>query len=200
MALLYKLTFSALLFVIAISPLSSAAETFSSKGKVQLRFDAGFTVFSKRLHEDLFGPIPSYESAELGQALGIAMHKQTSVSASGLARSIGTKLEVQNVADHMLTSVRAIDYQLQINEEWTVNAFLGAGRYEFRSPAYGYLAGFGAYYRPAMLTNIGFAIEGQYYDKLARDKIHPDDPPIIGSASDSFFDIRVISATVNFYF
>jgi hypothetical protein len=200
LALVFSLLSSDLLANSNSSSFESSSSQVLELDVIEWRFDAGVSLISKRLLEDLQGDMPSYGGGEGGYNLGLSAHKQVKFGDATYQKFIGTKLDIQRVDDHLLTSVRAVDFRQQVAEKWFVNAFIGAARYEFRSPAYGYLAGFGAYFKPPEWQQIGFAIEAQYYDKLARDKIHPDDPPQVGSASDSFFDMRVISATVNFYF
>lgn len=180
-----KYTF--LLFIVFIfTPLTYA------KNAPQIRLDAGISLHQIRNHEFLEQDIAPFGSNEFGQYIGIAFHKQIKP-----AHHIGVKIDQQNLGGYRFNSVRAIDYMYQVNDDIKVNGFIGAARYMFRTPAYGYTLGFGGYYRPHNWGQWGVSLEAQYHDKLARDKLHPDDPNV---NSDSFIDIRAIAVGVNYFF
>ncbi len=185
----------------ATSDESRATTEHSLKSTITWRFDAGLSVVSKRLHEDLFGDMPSFESPELGTFFGFAVDKKLTNNQQANSAYIGTKIEFHQIDGNILTTVRALDYKQHINEEWLWGAFVGGARYDFRSPAYGYTFGGGLFYRPeSFVGNWGAAIELQYLDKLARDKIHPDDPSVALTGPDSFADMQIIAFSVNYYF
>lgn len=157
-----------------------------------IRLDAGFTYHAIRLHEDILGDIPSYDDFTLGEYLGLSITKPIANQ-----HFLGTRVDYQRIEGHTLNAFRAIDYYYQWSNNTKVNAFIGAARYDFRTPAYGYTIGFGAYYRKPSWKNLGVSVELQYMDKLARDKLHPDDPDY---AWDSFIDVRAITFGMNYYF
>ncbi|MBU2916944.1 hypothetical protein KO505_03075 [Psychrosphaera sp. F3M07] len=184
-----------ILIIIHLVAFLFTANSFSADS-YQLRLDAGANIFFGRLYEAINEPIPEYESAKLGQYLAIAVHKPISDTSS-----IGTRLDIQNFNDHVLLSVRAIDYQYSLSKSFTTNIFLGAARYQFRTPAYGYSAGIGMLYQPNEWGNWGLQTEFQYFDMLARDKLTAEDPTGAEyNGLDSFTYFQAISIGVNYYF
>ena len=159
------------------------------------RLNAGVNYFSLRHHEKINDPIPSFGDFEAGSVLGLAVEQKLNNTSAW-----GSKLEFQRLDDSLLTSFRALDYKYRLNQDWRFGAFIGAANYDFRTAAFGYTAGIGAFYRPANWHNWGISIEGQYVDKLARDKLHPDDVRGENVGPDSFIDIRGVVFSITYEF
>ena len=85
---------------------------------------------------------------------------------------------LDNLRGHNLYAVRAIDYRLRMGSRVALTGFAGFARYELRSPAHGYYAGFGAQLRnlrPGWDVNL----EARYFDRIVRIKTFADEPTIV---------------------
>ena len=163
---------------------------------INFRFDAGFSLLTTKVIEDFLAEPPEYDGVEVSPLIGFAINKRT-----GDRSSVGVKVEFQQVDGSRLTSFRAIDYRYFYSEQWQLGAFIGASKYEFRSPAYGYNVGFGAFYQPTNWKNLSVGAEVQFMDKLARDKIHPDDVPAAPETGpDTFTNMAGIALTMSYHF
>jgi len=160
------------------------------------RFDVGLGLFQKKVLEDHSGPSVDFDDVAVSPLIGFALNKQ--VNEYSL---IGAKIELQKIDGSLLTSFRALDYRYIIDESWQLGAFVGASRYDFRTPAYGYNLGFGAFYKPQSWQRWSFGAELQLMDKLARDKIHPDDGPYTRSTGpDTFTHMVGLAVTMSYHF
>ena len=159
------------------------------------RLDTGLNIYSLRHHEYINDPIPSFGDFEAAPVFGLAVEQ-----AIDHDQTWGTKLEFQFIEYNMLTTIRALDYKFRLSDDWRIGGFIGAAHYDFRTPSFGYTAGVGVFYRPASWGNFGLGLEGQYVDKLARDKFHDDDPKGENVGPDSFIDIRGIALTLTYEF
>ncbi|MUH71330.1 hypothetical protein [Psychrosphaera haliotis] len=160
------------------------------------RFDIGLGLFQKKVLVDHSGPSVDFDDAEVSPLIGFALNKR--VSDHSL---VGAKIEIQKIDGNLLTSFRALDYRYIIDESWQVGAFIGASRYDFRTPAYGYNLGFGTFYKPQSWKRWSFGAELQLMDKLARDKIHPDDAPYTQSTGpDTFTHMVGLAVTMSYHF
>ncbi|NVK23385.1 MAG: hypothetical protein HWE10_00520 [Gammaproteobacteria bacterium] len=177
--------------VILFFLLLTAASNIKAQ-ELDVRLDVGLSYHAVRYYENILESIPPYNTAEVGQYIGIAVNQALSEK-----HRMGSRIDAQYLDGNLLNSFRALDYYYQAFDEITYNGFIGAARYDFRTPAYGYTAGVGLYYRPRDWQSFGASIEIQYMDKLARDKLHPDDPDY---EWDSFIDIRAITFGINYYF
>jgi hypothetical protein len=107
------------------------------------------------------------------------------------------KIEVQEAVGHTLLGVRAIDVGYRFTPKFTFNGFLGAARYDLTTAAYGFRLGIGGRYHFSDSWSVGseFALN----DKLARDKVLPEETPGVGSP-DIFYDIFQLSVFVKYRF
>lgn len=160
------------------------------------RIDLGASLLKLKVIDDFSAPPPEYGDTELSPLVGLSLMKRT-----GERSIIGTKVELQYIDGTMLTAFRAIDYRYILGNRWQLGAFIGAAKYDFRSPAYGYTTGFGAFYRPKDWKEWSIGMEVQFMDKLARDKIHPDDKPSTpATGPDTFTNMAGVSLTFSRYF
>jgi hypothetical protein len=109
----------------------------------------------------------------------------------------GVKIEAQDVVGHSLLGVRAIDVGYRFTPKFTFNGFLGASRYDLTTAAYGYRLGIGGQYRLSNSWAVGS--EFVFNDKLARDKVLPEENPGVGSP-DIFYDIFQLSLFIKYRF
>mgnify|MGYP005992037397 CR=1 FL=1 len=160
------------------------------------RIDVGISVLKTKVLEDHSNAPDSYGDATTSPLIGFALNKRV-----GEQSLLGTKIEFQRIDGSLLTAFRAIDYRYIIDGQWQVGAYIGAARYDFRSPAYGYTLGFGAFYQPTNWQNWSLGTEVQFMDKMARDKIHPDDVPgTAATGPDTFTNMAGLSFTLSYHF
>lgn len=100
---------------------------------------------------------------------------------------LGVRAEFDQIDDELLLSVRALDYRYRFRSPLAVSAFAGAARYNLATPAYGYYYGVGAQWRD-ILPRFDLNLDVRYADKVARDKLLPDDPGT-DPRPDSFYDV-----------
>jgi opacity protein-like surface antigen len=181
------------LLIIFLIFLCFSTEAFSDD-LYKLRLDLGVDRYISRVNEVITEELPDYSSVKTSQYVGIAIQKKVS-----LLSSIGSRIDIQKFNDHTLLSVRAIDYQLTLSESFKANIYLGAARYQFRTPAYGYTGGIGLLYHPSSWRNWGLQLEARYFDALARDKL-TDEDPVKSITNDSFYTFQSLSFGVNYYF
>jgi len=157
------------------------------------------------------GTVDAYLSrAEDFDADGNPIWRHTSYSAEphvgiGLRRKVtdvadlGARLEWDRIGGYDMLSIRALDYRRRFRELFAVTAFLGASRYDLATAAYGYYIGFGAQFRN-LLSHFDLSLDYRYYDKIARDKLLPSDPPPIATNNDMFFDVDGFAAYLSYRF
>ena len=175
---------------------NSHAIDLSKVNTINGRIDFGFSVLKTKVLEDHSNAPDSYGDATTSPLVGFALNKRV-----GEQSLLGTKIEFQRVDGSLLTAFRAIDYRYIIDGQWQVGAYIGAARYDFRSPAYGYTLGFGAFYQPTHWQNWSLGTEVQFMDKMARDKIHPDDIPANAETGpDTFTNMAGLSFTLSYHF
>ncbi len=88
---------------------------------------------------------------------------------------LGVRLELDQIADRSLISVRALDYRFRLNRKLAVGAFLGVGRYDLTLDGHGYYFGAGLQYRD-VLPGWDVGLDYRRYDKLNRDRGLASDP------------------------
>lgn len=114
----------------------------------------------------------------------------------GSRHDLGVRLELDEVADRTLVSVRALDYRFRLNRKLAVGAFFGVGRYDLTLDAHGYYMGGGVQYRD-LLPGWDIGLDYRYYDKLDRDKGLPSDPESNPGLPRRYVDIHGISFYVS---
>ena len=134
-----------------------------------------------------------FSSGEVGYhlAIGAYRHKDDSPWVYGV------KIEAQDAVGHSLLALRAIDVGYRFTPNFLFNGFLGASRYDLTSAAYGYRMGIGGQYRLSNSWSVGS--EFVFSDKVARDKVLPEEDPGVGSP-DIFYNIFQLSVFVKYRF
>jgi hypothetical protein len=117
--------------------------------------------------------------------LGVGARRRVSDRAD-----IGFRLELDSIDSATLLTVRAFDYRRHISEKFFVNVFLGAGRLDLATPAWGWYAGFGVQWAE-LVADWDLSLDFRLGDKLARDNLLPSDPQ--GGSPDNFHDVTSIS-------
>jgi hypothetical protein len=134
-----------------------------------------------------------FTSAEAGYHFAIGAYRNRDES----PWVYGVKFEAQDVVGKSLLAVRAIDVGYRFTQKFTFNGFIGASRYDLTTAAYGYRLGIGGRYRLSNHWTAG--AEAVFNDKLARDKILPEENPGDGSP-DIFYDIFQLGIFVSYRF
>ena len=183
--------------LMTLNPKSYATESNDwNLSSTNWHLDIGGSFLKIKVIDDFSAPPPEYGVGKLSPLLGVGVMKK--INNTSL---VGTKIEFQRVEGSLLTTFRAIDYRYIVNQNWQLGAHLGAARYNFRSPAYGYTTGFGAFFRQNKWRDWHIGLEVQFMDKLARDKIHPDDKPATAATGpDTFTNMAGIALTYSRYF
>jgi hypothetical protein len=182
--------------IVATSAHSNEFNTSDMNTSYQMRLDVGTNIYISRLYEATEEAPPPYNSEKLSQYIGLSIQKSVSTSSS-----IGSRIDIQDFDSYTMLSVRAIDYQKSLSQSFTVNAFIGAGRYQFRTPAYGYSAGAGLLYKPENWKHWGIQLEARYFDWASRDKLTDADPTGgIYGFSDTSASFQMLSVGINYYF
>jgi capsule assembly protein Wzi len=100
---------------------------------------------------------------------------------------LGARLEIDDVNDHMLLSVRAIDYRYRFANPLALSVFVGASRYDLATPAYGLYFGAGLQWRD-VAPGWDVGVDVRTAKKVARDHLLPDDPSS-ALRPDSFYTV-----------
>lgn len=133
--------------------------------------------------------------SESGVHLGIGARRK--VTDHG---DLGVRLELDRIAGRNLLSVRALDYRYRFGRHFAISGFLGAGRYDLATPAYGYYGGIGVQWRD-LLPRFDLNLDGRYYDKVARDKLLASDRNSPGQPhNDEFFDVDGVALYASYRF
>ncbi|MGC3982709.1 MAG: capsule assembly Wzi family protein [Steroidobacteraceae bacterium] len=89
---------------------------------------------------------------------------------------LGFRLELDKVAGRELLSVRALDYRYRLTKHLAASGFIGAGRYDFGAPAFGWYLGAGTQWMNVIPKwDVGF--DWRHYDKLTRNRVLSTDYP-----------------------
>jgi hypothetical protein len=105
---------------------------------------------------------------------------------------IGVRLEVDNIDDRSLISIRAVDYRFRMSPKIALGAFLGVGRYDLTLDAHGYYMGGGVQYRD-VIPGWDLSLDYRYHDKLNRDKGLAGDPVSNPGLPRRYVDVHGVS-------
>lgn len=130
-------------------------------------------------------------------SMEVAPHVAIGARRAVSARSdLGVRAELDRIDDELLLAVRALDYRYRFRNPFALTAFVGAARYDLATPAYGYYIGAGVQWRE-ILRHFDVNLDLRYADKVARDKLLPDDPGT-DPRPDSFYDISGATLSVSY--
>ena len=132
-------------------------------------------------------------SAEVAPHMGIGARRAVSDRSD-----LGVRLELDRIDDELLLAVRAVDYRYRFKNPLALGVFLGAARYDLSTPAYGYYMGAGMQWRD-MLPGFDLGLDVRYMDKIARDKLLPDDPSR-DPRPDEFYDVTGATLSISYKF
>jgi hypothetical protein len=108
-------------------------------------------------------------------------------------------VEIDDVQDHSLIGVRALDYRYRFNNPLALSFFIGAARYALATPAYGVYLGAGAQWRN-VIRGWDLGVDVRYADNIQRDHLLPSDPPDVGARNDSFYNVLSTTLSISRHF
>jgi len=104
---------------------------------------------------------------------------------------LGARVELDQIDDHLLIGLRALDYRHRFDSPFTFSLFGGVARYNLATPATSIYAGMGGGWRN-ILPKWDLDLDLRYAQNVARDHVLESDPQ--GLRPDSFYKIE--SATL----
>jgi hypothetical protein len=125
---------------------------------------------SKTLKLLEIGIPPEPSARTTGAHIGVGARR--SVSKRG---DIGMQVELDDVDENWLLSLRAIDYRYRIMDKVALGGFAGFARYDYGLATNGYYWGLGLQLRD-ILPKWDIGVDMRHYEKLNRDKTLPTDP------------------------
>lgn len=88
---------------------------------------------------------------------------------------IGFRIELDDIDEDYLLSLRAIDYRYRLGRKIALSGFFGVARYDYGLATNGYYWGAGIQLRD-VLPKWDVGVDVRHYEKLNRDKALPTDP------------------------
>jgi hypothetical protein len=147
----------------------------------ELFVDAG--VNANEVHIDLEPGIPK-TTTRLGFGPHFGLGARRAVSDSN---DLGVRLELDQIDDHSLIGVRAVDYRHRFNDAFALSLFAGVNRYDLATPAYSIYYGLGAQWRN-ILPKWDLGLDFRHAENIARDHVLASDPQ--GVRPESFYKIE----------
>jgi hypothetical protein len=168
----------------------SSYEEDTDGSSTEVFVDAGAASLEARLILRSDAPTTKTDR-ETNAHVGIGARRQVSRRSD-----LGARLEIDQVNDYRLYSVRALDYRFRFTKRFAATAFFGAGRYDIGLPAHGYYWGAGLQWMD-VFPNWDLSVDGRHHEKLGRDKMLPNDPPSTPDRTRMFFDVNSVSLYVS---
>lgn len=110
---------------------------------------------------------------------------------------LAVRIELDSINSQNFLAVRAFDYRYHLSDRFALNAFFGAARLDFATPAYGYYLGGGIQWKE-ITTNLDLNMDLRFGDRVARDNLLPSDPQ--GGSPDNFHDVTSLSLYLSYRF
>ena len=171
------------------SDTDSASDT-DSTSDVDYFIDAGSSISKVRVNLADGNAADTYiTNTRFAPHIGLGARR--AISENG---ALGARIEFDQIEDHLLIAVRALDYRHNYGRHFAMTAFAGAARYDLATPAFGYYGGIGAQWRN-LTRKLDLNLDVRYGDKMARDKLLPSDPAST-PRPDVFYDL--MGATLYF--
>ncbi len=168
----------------------SSYEEDTDGSSTEVFVDAGAASLEARLILRSDAPTTKTDR-ETNAHVGIGARRQVSRRSD-----LGARLEIDQVNNYRLYSVRALDYRFRFTKRFAATAFFGAGRYDIGLPAHGYYWGAGLQWMD-VFPNWDLSVDGRHHEKLGRDKMLPNDPPSTPDRTRMFFDVNSVSLYVS---
>lgn len=170
---------------IIVLMLAGAAPALQTPAQAQVFVDFGLQASEIESRYANFGTPVTVTVSDTGLHFGVGARRAVTERSD-----IGVRLELSSIDSNRFLAVRAFDYRRRFKGNFAVNAFLGAGRLDLATPAWGYYLGFGLQWLE-LISKWDLSIDAHYGDKVARDNLLPDDPQ--GGSPDNFHDVSGIS-------
>jgi len=138
-------------------------------------------------------PAASTSDWRTGPFIGLGVHGVYSGN-----HELGLTVSYSTADGDALWAFRPFDYRYALFDQIRLKAFFGVARYDQATAAHGYYLGTGVEWRPKAWP-IGLHVEAAYGDKLARDRVLPDDPPSVGTP-EIFYDLYLVNTYLTWYF
>jgi hypothetical protein len=135
----------------------------------------------------------NFDSGAAGYHLAVGAYRNK----DGKPWYYGVKVEVADVVNNNLFSLRAFDFGYRILPRFALGGFLGAARYDLTTPATGWRVGLSASYWWS--DHWALAADAAYASRLARDKLLPEENPGEGRP-DIFVDIVQLNLYLKYKF
>lgn len=150
---------------------------------------------NSRVYNILSGPTPdAWTPRGTGYHFGVGARRQVSTRGD-----LGVGLELDDIDDDTMLSVRALDYRYRLTPHIAVNGFFGVGRYQRDAPAYGWYMGAGLQWRD-LLPQWDVGVDARYYDKLSRNRVAPGDPVPVIDRPRIHFDVEGFTVYLSRHF
>lgn len=161
----------------------------ASGGNGSFFADVGMAVSRMRVDRDSTQPATS-TAARTAPHLALGLRRAVTNRSD-----LGVRIEFDQIEDHAMLAVRAVDYRYRVGRHLAFTAFAGAARYDAETPAYGYYLGTGVQWRE-ILPRWDLGLDLRYGDKLARDKLLPHESGY--TRSDTFYDVYSMSLSMSY--
>jgi hypothetical protein len=171
--------------------LDSTGQPPARKGEIFI--DAGANASQQSV--DLNNPATRTRSSiRYGYHFGVGARRSVSDHSD-----LGARVEIDEIQNHSLIGVRAVDYRYRFNNPLALSFFLGAARYALATPAYGVYLGAGVQWRN-IIRGWDLGVDVRYADNIQRDHLLPSDPPDIGARNDSFYNVVSTTLSISRHF
>ena len=155
----------------APAPQESASEVAAGRRQVEGFVDVGLFTSHFDFEQDA-GKVPAVTTSQGSVHVGLGVRR-----AFDQHNDFGTRIELDNVQGHLFTSLRALDYRRRIGPKFAAGFFIGVGRYEGPTPAYGWYGGAGLQWRE-LRSKWDLSLDARMGDHMVRNKI-PGEPVIL---------------------
>ncbi|MDE2219939.1 MAG: hypothetical protein KGJ52_06110 [Gammaproteobacteria bacterium] len=130
-------------------------------------------MFTSRLdYEQDAGKLPAVKTPQGSVHLGLGVRR-----AFDRHNDFGTRIEFDNVRGRLFAALRAVDYRRRIGPSFAAAFFLGVGRYDGPTPAYGWYGGAGLQWRN-FRDKWDLSLDARIGDHMVRNKV-PGEPVIL---------------------
>ncbi len=136
----------------------------AARRKVEGFVDVG--MFSSHLDfEQDAGKVPAVKTPQGSVHLGLGVRR-----AFDRHNDLGTRIEFDNVRGRLFAALRALDYRHRFGPNLAASLFMGVGRYDGPTPAYGWYGGAGIQWRE-ICKGWDLGLDARIGDHMVRNKI-----------------------------
>jgi hypothetical protein len=106
------------------------------------------------------------------------------------SNDLGARVEFDQIDDHLLIGLRALDYRHRFDSPLAFSLFAGVARYNLETPATSVYGGMGGQWRN-IIRNWDLDLDFRYAQNVARDHVLPTD--VQGVRAESFYKIESVT-------